>query len=75
VDAGWVENNRPNGTTKPASDHLASAGLGLRYAAGAFAVTIDYARLLNSSKVPLTVNGASPQRGDDRFYVNLSVRF
>jgi hemolysin activation/secretion protein len=75
LDAGWVENNRPNGSTKPGSDHLTSVGLGLRYGAGAFAVTVDYGRLLNSSKVPLNVNGASPQRGDDRFYVNLSVRF
>ncbi|RYF33313.1 MAG: hypothetical protein EOO21_05885 [Comamonadaceae bacterium] len=75
VDAGWVSNNNPNGTTKPSSDRLSSVGLGLRYGAGPFALTVDYGRLLNSSKVPLAVNGASPQRGEDRFYVNLSVRF
>ena len=60
---------------KPSSDRLASAGLGLRFARGLFSVTADYGRLLTGSKVPLTLNSASPQRGDDKFYVNLSVRF
>ena len=75
VDAGWLGNNSPNGVNKPSSDRLASAGLGLRYLKEPFAVSMDYGRLLNSSKVPLSANSASPQRGDDRFYVNLSVRF
>jgi hemolysin activation/secretion protein len=77
VDAGWVGNNAGNGapTKAVSSDHLASVGLGLRYAREPFAVSVDYGRLLNSSRVPLTSNSASPQRGEDRFYVNLSVRF
>jgi len=75
VDAGWLGNNSPNGTSKPSADHLASVGLGLRYVHEPFAVSLDYGRLLNSSRVPLTLNSASPQRGDDRFYINLSVRF
>ncbi|TWO72261.1 ShlB/FhaC/HecB family hemolysin secretion/activation protein [Caenimonas sedimenti] len=75
IDAGWLGNNDANGTSKPSSDRLASVGLGLRYASGIFAVTADYGRLLVSSKVPLTVNSSSPQKGDDKFYVNLSVRF
>ena len=75
LDAGWLGNNSANGTNKPSSDHLASIGVGLRYAREPFAASLDYGRLLNSSKVPLTLNSASPQRGDDRFYVNLSVRF
>jgi len=75
VDAGWLGNNSPNGANKPSSDHLASIGVGLRYVREPFAASLDYGRLLNSSKVPLTLNSASPQRGDDRFYVNLSVRF
>ncbi|MBA2964636.1 MULTISPECIES: ShlB/FhaC/HecB family hemolysin secretion/activation protein [Ramlibacter] len=75
LDAGWVTNNQPNGSTKPASDRLSSAGVGLRYGSGPFAFTVDYGRLLNSSNVPLTVNSASPQRGNERVYVNLSVRF
>jgi hemolysin activation/secretion protein len=76
VDAGWVGNNTGAGLgTKIASDRIASAGVGLRYAHEPFALAIDYGRLLNSSRLPLTVNSAAPQRGDDRFYVNLSVRF
>jgi hemolysin activation/secretion protein len=75
VDAGWLGNNSANGANKPSSDHLASVGLGMRYLKEPFAVSMDYGRLLNSSKVPLSLNSASPQRGDDRFYVNLSVRF
>lgn len=74
-DAGWLGNNDPTTSLKPSSDRLASLGLGLRYANGPFAVTADYGRLLMSSKVPLTVNSASPQKGDDRFYVYVSVRF
>ena len=75
LDAGWLGNNKADRPDKPASDHLASVGLGLRYVKEPFAVTADYGRLLNSSRVPLTLNSASPQRGEDRFYVNLSVRF
>jgi len=76
VDAGWVGNNPGNGaSTKPSSDRIASAGLGLRFARDPFALSADYGRLLNSSRVPLTLNSSSPQRGEDRFYVNLSVRF
>ncbi|MDB5872811.1 MAG: hypothetical protein JWQ07_2253 [Ramlibacter sp.] len=75
VDAGWLHNNKPSDFDKPSSDHLASAGVGLRFAHEPYAVSLDYGRLLNSSRVPLTVNSSSPQRGDDRFYVNLSVRF
>lgn len=75
VDAGWLGNNSPNGANKPSSDRLSSFGVGLRFAREPYAVSLDYGRLLNGSKVPLTLNSASPQRGDDRFYVNLSVRF
>ena len=75
LDAGWLGNNKADRADKPSSDHLASVGLGLRYVKEPFAVTADYGRLLNSSRVPLTLNSASPQRGEDRFYVNLSVRF
>ena len=75
LDAGWLGNNSPNGTSKPSSDRLASAGLGLRYAKEPFAVSLDYGRLVTGSRVPLAVNSAAPQQGDDRFYVNLSMRF
>ena len=75
VDAGWLANNSPNGTTKPGSDRLASAGVGLRYAAGPLALSLDYGRLVRGSRVDPAFNSAAPQQGDDRVYVNLSVRF
>lgn len=75
VDAGWLGNNSPNGTSKPSSDRIASAGLGLRYGNGPFSLTADYGRLIKGSRVPLAFNSAAPQKGDDRFYVNVSVRF
>lgn len=75
VDAGWLGNNSPNGTSKPSSDRIASAGLGLRYGNGPFTVSADYGRLVKGSRVPLAFNSAAPQKGDDRFYVNVSVRF
>lgn len=75
LDAGWLGNNAANAGTKPHEDHLASAGVGLRYARGAFAFSAEYGRLLNSSKVPPTLNSAAPRSGDDKLYVNLSVRF
>jgi hemolysin activation/secretion protein len=74
VDAGWLGNNSPN-AARPSSDSIASVGLGLRYAKGNFAATADYGRIVAGSKVPLVVNAAAPKRGDDRFYVNLSIRF
>ena len=75
VDAGWIGNNSPNGTSKPESDRLASVGLGLRYFVGNFGVTADYGRIVLGSRVPLTINSGAPKRGDDRFYLTLSVRF
>jgi len=75
IDAGWLGNNSPNGANKPSSDHLASIGVGLRYVRAPFAASLDYGRLVNSSKVPLALNSASPRRGDDRVYVSVSVRF
>jgi hemolysin activation/secretion protein len=41
ADAGWLRNNNPNATNKPASDQLASVGLGLRYNRGAFGLSAD----------------------------------
>lgn len=75
LDAGWVSNNNPNGASKPSSDRLAGLGLGLRYGKGPVALTADYGRLVRGSVVPLTTNTGSPQKGDDKLYVNISVRF
>jgi hemolysin activation/secretion protein len=75
VDAGWLGNNSPNGTNKPSSDRLASAGLGLRYSTGPVALSLDYGRIVAGSRVPLAFNSAAPQEGDERVYVSVSVRF
>jgi hemolysin activation/secretion protein len=74
VDAGWLGNNNPM-APRPTSDRLASAGLGLRYGSGAYSVSMDYGHIFSGSRVPLSLNSSSPQRGDERFYINLSVRF
>jgi hemolysin activation/secretion protein len=74
-DGGYLWNNKPNGTTKPSSDRIASLGLGMRFVKGNFTFAADYARLVVGSKVPLAFNSESPQQGQDRFYVNLGVRF
>lgn len=75
VDAGYLWNNKPNAFNKPASDRLASVGVGLRFGVGGFGASLDYGRIVRGSKVPLALNANSPQDGDDRFYINLSYRF
>ncbi|MCG2592055.1 hypothetical protein LZ009_04600 [Ramlibacter sp. XY19] len=75
VDGGYLWNNKPNGTSKPSSDHLASAGVGLRFFKGSFYASLDWGRILAGSKVPLTINSSAPQEGDDRFYANIGLRF
>jgi hemolysin activation/secretion protein len=75
VDAGYVRNNRANGTNKPGSDRLYSAGVGLRFGIGQFIATVDYGRVLVDSRVLPAFNSASPRKGDDRFYVNVAYRF
>lgn len=75
VDAGYLWNNDPATALKPSSDRLASMGLGLRYAREPFALTADYGRLVVGSRVAPTANPSTPRKGDDRFYINLSLRF
>ncbi|TFZ03057.1 ShlB/FhaC/HecB family hemolysin secretion/activation protein [Ramlibacter henchirensis] len=75
ADAGHLWNNDPNGLNKPSTDRLASLGLGLRYNQGAFVGSLEYGRLVTGSRVPVELNSAAPERGDDRLYVNLGLRF
>lgn len=75
VDGGFLWNNKPNGTTKPSTDRIASLGLGVRYLKGNFSLSADYGRLVVGSRVPLSFNSFAPQNGEDRFYVNVGVRF
>jgi len=42
---------------------------------GPWVASLDYGRLVLGSRVPLTVNSAAPQNGDDRWYANVGVRF
>jgi hemolysin activation/secretion protein len=74
VDAGYLWNHSPV-PSKPGTDRLASVGLGLRYGVGAVAVSMDYGRVITGSRTPVAVNQFAPQSGDDRFYINVSVRF
>ena len=74
VDAGWLQNNNA-AAPKPSTDRLASAGVGLRYGSGGYAVSADYGHIFTGSRVPQSLNSSAPQRGDERFYINLSVRF
>jgi hemolysin activation/secretion protein len=76
VDAGWLNNNDANGSTKLSSDKLASVGLGLRYAAqSGFLVSADYGRIISGSALPLASNSSAPQKGSDKLHMNLSMRF
>ncbi len=75
VDAGWLGNNSPNGTTKPSHDKLASAGLGLRYTAGSLAVSAEWGRIVSGSVLANAGNTVIPRTGDNKFHVSLSARF
>jgi hemolysin activation/secretion protein len=75
LDAGYLHNHNANGSNRPSSDRLAGVGVGLRYGVGGFAASLEYGRIIQGSRVPLAVNSSSPQKGDDRFYVNISYRF
>lgn len=76
VDLGYLTNVTSNGATKLGNDRLASAGLGLRYFHPVgLSITMDFGRITTGSKVPLTINSASPQRGDEKMHLNASMRF
>lgn len=76
IDAGWLENNRTDGTTKLAQDKLASVGLGLRFAnPNGLNLSADYGRIITGSALPLSINSSAPQKGHDKLHLNVSVRF
>ena len=76
IDAGWLRNqNAQANPNKPASDHLLSAGLGLRYGSGAYALTADWGRVVTGSVLPLQSGSNIPQAGDQKFHVNFTARF
>ena len=75
ADGGFVYNNNSDGLNNPSSDRLVSLGFGLRFTRGLVTATADYGKLVKGSKVPLSLNSGSPQKGDDRFYLTVGVRF
>ena len=75
ADGGYVRNHKPDGLANPEWDRLVSVGVGLRFARGNLTATADYGRLVRGSRVPLSLNSGSPQKGDDRLYVTLGIRF
>ena len=75
ADAGWLRNNNPNATNKPASDQLASVGLGLRYSAGALALSAEWGRIVTGSVLANAGAPTLPKAGDNKFHLNLSARF
>lgn len=74
VDAGWLGNNNPT-ASKPQSDSLSSAGLGLRYVLPAFLLSADYGRVMGGSVLSATANSGIPKMGDDKLHINVSARF
>ena len=75
VDAGWLRNNSPNGNPKPASDKLASVGLGLRYTLGALGFSAEWGRIVTGAVLANAGNPAIPKAGDSKFHLNLTARF
>jgi hemolysin activation/secretion protein len=75
ADAGWLRNHNPNATNKPASDHLASAGLGLRYFQGPWAFSAEWARIMTGSVLANAANPTLPRAGNNRLHVSVSARF
>ncbi len=76
VDSGWLRNHNSDlNPNKPASDHLSSVGAGLRYASGAYGASLDWARVLAGSVLPLSSGSIIPQSGDQKIHLNLTARF
>lgn len=75
VDAGWLHSNNTDlNPNKPANDQLASAGLGVRYSAGAFGLTAEWGQVV-SGATALGSTAVVPKPGDEKLHVNLTARF
>jgi len=76
IDTGWLSNHHPNATTRLGSDHLISAGLGLRWVtADGVSLSLDYGRVLVGSLLPAASAPTAPHPGDQRLHLNVSLRF
>lgn len=76
VDAGWLSsNNTKLNPNKPASDQLASTGLGLRYGSGNFGLSMEWGRVIAGAVQLPAGNTTLPKLGDEKFHLNLTARF
>lgn len=76
LDAGWLtSSNTDLNPNKVANDHLASIGLGLRYASGALGVSAEWGRVITGAVVPMSAMSGLPKAGDDKFHLNVTARF
>ena len=74
LDAAAVRNHQPT-PNKPASDHLAGLGVGLRFAHKNYSVNLSYARLLQGSMMPPVTGSGIPAKGDSKLHVSVSADF
>lgn len=76
LDGGVLRNNNGDvNPNKPSSDHLVSAGLGLRYASGQYGVSVDWGRVIQGSVLPFREGSGIPQTGNQKIHLNLSARY
>ncbi len=75
IDAGWLRRHGGATAAHPARDALASAGVGLRWGQQAWAVGLDYGRVVQGSRTSATLNPDAPQRGDHKLHLNVNARF
>lgn len=74
VDAGGIA-NRPASEGRGGRDHLASAGLGLRWGRPGLNLVLDWGRIIRGSRMPQALLPSAPQRGDERLYLALTLGF
>lgn len=77
VDAGWLASHHTEASTagKPASDQLASAGLGLRYSLGWMNLSADWGHVITGANPPANGGTIVPKAGDEKLHINLTARF
>jgi len=75
MDFGWLANHNPN-ASRLGSDHVASAGVGLRWASEKHvSLSLDYGRVVTGSRLPSASFPDAPHQGDERLHLNLSLRY
>lgn len=77
VDSGWLSNNNAAASTagKPATDQLASAGIGVHLNARSYNLSAEWGHVVSGATQPLGGNPSLPKAGDEKLHVNLTARF